>query len=1000
MRYLLFLLLVHPALMSAQDRDSWRLPFAKGGLWGLMDGNGREIVPAVYAKIDFKQKLILLQKHDRKWTLLDTTLKPCASYSWDSLTKVECLNGKMDSDYENLWLTIWQKGKCGLLDALSGKVILPPVYDSLYGVQPRTLQYWQKGRCGQVDQEKGVILPPDYLEIRQGLCNNLLLRDSTGWGVYLADGKRIVPAIYDTALVGCNWAMVQKDGHWGWADGLSTPQTILDTLHPQQEPGWYVGQIDSCYYIYHNQKRITTYCAREAVLSGSHVLIRGAQGWGVWDTLNHELCPPRWEQVRVLPNGFAVKELGHWGYYRNGRLVIPPLYANIYELNADIIVIKVKKNQCSWYYQGKQIPYSYAADTLMLLGDYVVLGGEFSWYKGLHKADGTRILPNQYYNISLAEFGLLLARDSKGSRLYSPSGQALTEAFDRICQVDSTTAMGYDWRGKAYLLALADTAGTRANEVVTLNLMGGVDLRSQCNDSLRLDNRLWLKTTDKQLWGLTDLQARRWLVMPQYTHIRPYPQLGLTSVKIEVPIQRSCAMAPSTAIRAGVIDHLKGIVVVPASYDSAAVEDWQHSSLARAALPKGGVVLLQKDGTRLPDLQLINASEWSHGLTMVQIRGDNGTYYMNRMPTLNEYAQNREPKRHIGLTAAPVPTSQYLVYNSKGRSIYGLPLHDVKPCHKGVFPARYLDKWGLMDTLGRWVLRPTYANIEAGQRGHFVARLKEGGYTLLDTMGRMKLKGSYYSLEVLNDRLVQAAAKQRLKGRNYRLRYGLLDTAGRVVLPLDYCLEASRNDRMLLRRYEASWIQTDSNGLRLGTGTYAAIGTYGCNRVPVWDGKQWQYNDAQGRLAIAEGFTAARPFYCGVAWVRRQGQSHWTLIDTLGNALTTERYNYAKDATDGYAEVRLQGHKQWLNTQGKKVLAKGNCPKLPAYPTPPCATPLYTYQLYDRLTGQPVAPPMSATSVTYLAGCSLYWVQQPGSYTYYDTNWQPLTFTQNITPKP
>lgn len=84
------------------------------------------------------------------------------------------------------------------------------------------------------------------------------------------------------------------------------------------------------------------------------------------------------------------------------------------------------------------------------------------------------------------------------------------------------------------------------------------------------------------------------------------------------------------------------------------------------------------------------------------------------------------------------------------------------------------------------------------------------------------------------------------------------------------------------------------------------------------------YINTKGEVVIPCTYEKARDFVNDRAWVRREGESHWTLINSKGDVIPTKKYEKVGFIMEGYSDriaVYKDGAMGWIDRSGKEVIA-------------------------------------------------------------------------------
>jgi hypothetical protein len=135
------------------NNESRFLLVRKGGSWGVIDQDGKEIIPALYdEQINFGDGRFAALKKDGKYALADTTGALLTDFTYDGL--------QMETR-----LAVFKKGNIiGILDR-KGKP-LASGYDGCFPADDPYIVVIKQGRMGVIDETGTVILPPKYDRVR------------------------------------------------------------------------------------------------------------------------------------------------------------------------------------------------------------------------------------------------------------------------------------------------------------------------------------------------------------------------------------------------------------------------------------------------------------------------------------------------------------------------------------------------------------------------------------------------------------------------------------------------------------------------------------------------------------------------------------------------------------------------------------------------------------------------------------------------------------------
>jgi len=198
--------------------------------YGFIDVDGNEIIPPIYDFASNFQNGTANVKFNNKWRMIDRCGKTVAIQEENKSPEKEVVPEKgvvsqKEAGYKKIHANYEQfklKGKWGLKD-MSGKEILPPIYDAIKEFRDDLIQVKSNRHWGLVDLQGKEIIPPVYDAFKVFSNNVLLVKSNRKWGLANMSGKEIVAPKYDeiTKFVKGH-AKVKLDEKWGLIDKSGT----------------------------------------------------------------------------------------------------------------------------------------------------------------------------------------------------------------------------------------------------------------------------------------------------------------------------------------------------------------------------------------------------------------------------------------------------------------------------------------------------------------------------------------------------------------------------------------------------------------------------------------------------------------------------------------------------------------------------------------------------------------------------------------------------------
>ncbi|MEI9810336.1 MAG: WG repeat-containing protein [Bacteroidota bacterium] len=193
-----------------------RIKFKQNERWGIIDNDGRELVPAMYDDIEQDDHTGLTKvSREKKQSLLDRELKPLPAGPFDRIGYFTSSDiAVMSND-----------SKEGLINS-SGTILLYPVKGTIreYGNQFFEIRYDTVEKTDIVDRNMKSILPAGTF--MKGYVGNIILVITADkkMGVVHAAGYTLLQPVYDEVFFGntdgedIRFFQVRKDTKWGILD--------------------------------------------------------------------------------------------------------------------------------------------------------------------------------------------------------------------------------------------------------------------------------------------------------------------------------------------------------------------------------------------------------------------------------------------------------------------------------------------------------------------------------------------------------------------------------------------------------------------------------------------------------------------------------------------------------------------------------------------------------------------------------------------------------------
>ncbi|MEO1259615.1 MAG: WG repeat-containing protein [Bacteroidota bacterium] len=219
----------------------------------------------------------------------------------------------------------------------------------------------------------------------------------------------------------------------------------------------------------------------------------------------------------------------------------------------------------------------------------------------------------------------------------------------------------------------------------------------------------------------------------------------------------------------------------------------------------------------------------------------------------------------------------------------------------------FVVQFGLHTTASVGTIKERKMIVEANR-----AESLRWGY--IDTLGRVVIEPAY---DFAND-FVDSFAVNQKQGK-----WGVIDQNEKVVLPFEYNNIVSFHGNWKVGVKSPKRLVFNSNGYERVTKIYVRQGQFSENRCRVQMDNLWGYMDEEGNEVIPCQFVEARDFSEGLAAVKKEGR--WSFIDKAGNSpfvlkMPEGDISAVGDFSGGLAWVKVGYHYGYINQKGEVVI--------------------------------------------------------------------------------
>lgn len=893
--------IVPPLMDNIQPFSDSLFFFQSNGYWGAADAKGKVVIPARFdAYYRISEHFVKLMAKEKTW-----------------LYSIACASVLTAGEYDNFLpfsrrLVLARKGKLiGVLDWCGGTV-LEPAYDEIQPLGLYAFRVQRQGKWG-ILEAGGKPLTPfryDYIAPASGMVTTVKLNGR--FGLLNLYGEEIAAPVF---------LRIEMDGTSAKAYQKTESGERLTLLEWDEE-----GRLsDNNNFNQHFRVRISSAAsARRTITAENNFLLEefewfyapAKDRWGLRRLSDGSIqIEPKFNFIYIYPEfGFTLAGMPQvsrgeferttfrfetaWALVSHslGRLVTEPvlLDVRIQDFQAGYPVAR-----CT-FADGRHGLIDKSGRILKKDLAYI---GEFS--EGL-----ARFATGGSLSGSLKPQGELgRLKDYLGS-LKSPAIMVDYTDYDQIFQREAWLICrdchwGYiDTQGVVQVSAQYTFARDFINGVGIVECDGKWGMVNRKADIVlpcRYDGVQFLENTDNRI-------IRIYIQQPKYGLIDTLGRLTVSAIYDEIGSFREGRLAVKRNGLWGFVD-IDGVEVIPCRFREA-----QAFNEGRAPVRLGRFWgYIDKQGDTEIEFKFARAGRFSQGLAWVTSTG--GYYYYidtaGRQAIRGPFERAYEFQQGLARVVVNkkmgiIDTQGKFVLKPKYFDIQAFDEHGLALASLSQNPARY----GLINQSGQIVTRRAYTDIRPFSEGLAAVRFKDRcGF--IDTTGRLAFAGAYARVsDFSNGRAVVQAGG----------RCGYIDAQGNPVTPLEYtrCLDYEQ-DRAIAYKNRLQPVLLNLEGdpvMEPGLNTRLLRFSEGRGLART-DNYSFYYLTEQNS-PYAETYQQASPFRHGVAVVETNGK--WGVIDQRGIAIIPPKYDRIETFENGYAKVRILGFSGLTNLNGELIV--------------------------------------------------------------------------------
>lgn len=311
-------------------------PIKKGGKWGVINQQGKIVIPPTYDAIsNFKHHGYAVVQKGGKSGLINSQGESVFPAQYKDLRVISKHLFGIES--EGTWNVIDKRGNILIRD-----------YDTASPLDKEYILYWKNELCGLVDLSGKIIIPAKYKNIKWNKEKTLfLVKRNKKTGLYTIDGKVISePAFRDIQVINTNLILVKRRYKWGAIDGEG--RELLTDIFSHFKVSAYdfllMYKQERCYLYSIDKQSIigNDFFNNYIPLNKDWIIFQKFKTMGLMDGEGRIAAPATFQEIRPFgDNSFRIKTNDKWGVinYQNENISLA-IYDYISPLNDYVSIVK------------------------------------------------------------------------------------------------------------------------------------------------------------------------------------------------------------------------------------------------------------------------------------------------------------------------------------------------------------------------------------------------------------------------------------------------------------------------------------------------------------------------------------------------------------------------------------------------------------------------------------------------------------------------------------
>lgn len=830
----------------------------RGKLVGVIDTSGRELLPCAYDFADTfnLDERLFIVREKNVWQLRDA----------DNRLIVNNISG--EAGFKNFkFIQIHNEDGVGLVHMTRGEVVRPDTqFVNFTPISAELVQsHTKSGLVGLIHRDSGQILAPEYIEIKiDGPI--IFARNKHKWAIFNAQGAQCSDFKFDACYFLLDNFALTRSG-----DGC------IIYNYTKKEVAY--TNIDTA---------MTLYRPRPAIRIYKNELV------GLLNNEAQELLPAKYQNIESWFDFLLVREDNKYGLFDS--LAQPLLTTNYKSITV--------------------------ADTSLLLK--IQAPDSERW--GLYNIPkNTIVCEPKYKSIQTFEYSIAIAD--------------LEEEFYTIINRNGGVALNVAKKDSIYDLALNNnilsfrtkTGGKkivpfddegRAQEATEYTKYNRLRVRPNNNPtpnpnntaprptpSMRInDTYYWTLYTKNEKWGIRDTIENKWKVPPIYNRIERHPEYGFTLVFKNNSIDLDILFDKITykyTQACGIFNDSMTVLAGKVEFISINLQDFAEGrGVARCIFTNGLHGLVARNG-KIVARDYVFLGKIHEGSVRVAVSGTLSAHF--------------PPQKNL---VPIVSISQYTGYmNVSTTDVSGYASNEYMQRMRENGQVHCADcRWGIIDTLGRVILKPQYQFIDDFHKGS-ASYLHQNQWGLLDRNGNPLIQPSFADMQYLPNSNKELYIINR---PDYKV--GLIDSNANLVIPMQYHRIRDPQEGLAAVCLDSRWgfVSIQTKDTIVGC-HFNAVRDFKEGLAAVVERGRWGFINSAGHFAIKADFAQCGDFSEGKAWVRlKAGKMGY--IDQQGNLVIDGDFAKLTDFQNGVAVAADKSYEwgiidaqgQWLCKPSKK----------------------------------------------------------------------------------